>query len=146
MANDLNLCQFIGRLGRDPDVRDLPSGDTVANLSIAVGSKWKTKDGETKESTEWVRVSAFGKLAEICAKYLTKGQQVYVAGKMTTREYEKDGEKRYSTEIRLEQMQMLGGRQEGDGDERRAPAPAPAARQPQAQRQMPSMDDDSIPF
>lgn len=107
--SDLNLCQFIGRLGRDPEVRYLPNGDAVTSFSLAVG--WKTKD---KEGTEWVRCSAFGKLAEICGQYLSKGKQVYVSGRMSIREYEQDGVKKYSTEVRLEQMQMLGGKEDGE--------------------------------
>lgn len=110
MANDLNRCEFIGRLGRDPETRYMPNGDAVCNFSIAVG--WKSKD---KEGTEWVRVNAFKQLAEICGKYLTKGSQVYVSGRMATRKWtDKDGQERYSTEINLDQMQMLGSKPEGD--------------------------------
>ena len=108
MANDLNQCQFIGRLGQDPDIKYMPSGDPVANLSIACG--WKSKD---KEGTEWVRVVAFGKLADIIGKYLKKGSQVYISGSMRTRSWEKDGQKHYSTEIVADKMQMLGGKQDG---------------------------------
>src|SRR4051812_24144775 len=100
----LNHCQFIGNLGRDPEVRYLLNGDAVCNLSVGVG--WKTKD---KSGTEWVRCSAFGKLAEICGQYLKKDRQVYVAGTMSTREWaDKDGGKKFTTEIRLSQMEMLG--------------------------------------
>ena len=107
MANDLNQCNFIGRLGKDPESRSV--GDTsVTSFSIAVG--WKTKQ---KEGTEWVNCSAWGKLGEICQQYLRKGSQVYIQGAMQTREYEKDGSKRYSTEIRVDNMQMLGGKQDG---------------------------------
>lgn len=102
--SDLNLCQFIGRLGRDPEVRYMPNGDAACNLSIGVG--WKTKD---KSGTEWVRASAFGKTAEICGQYLKKGKQVYISGAMSTREWtDKDGAKKFSTEIRVDRMQMLG--------------------------------------
>jgi single-strand DNA-binding protein len=101
MANDLNSCTFIGNLGSDPESRQV--GDTsVTNFSIAVG--WKTKN---KEGTEWVRCGAWGKLGEICQQYLKKGSKVYIQGAMQTREYEKDGIKRYSTEIRVDNMQML---------------------------------------
>ena len=138
--SDLNLCQFIGHLGRDPEVRYLPNGDAVCNISIGVG--WKTKD---KEGTEWVRASAFGKLAEICGKYLIKGSQVYIAGNMSTRKWaDKDGVEKYTTEIRVNEMQMLGGRP--TEDKRPATAPAPAARAPApATSGFDSMDDD-IPF
>lgn len=103
--NDLNLCQFIGRLGKDPETRFLPDGKAVTNFSIAVG--WKGKD---KEGVEWVRCAAFDKLAEICGKYLKKGSQVYIAGRMQTREWEKDGVKRYTTEVMADRMQMLGAK------------------------------------
>ena len=106
MANDLNQCNFIGRLGRDPEQKFMPSGDSVCNFSIAVG--WKTQE---KEGTEWVNIVAFGKLSEICAEYLKKGAQVMVTGRMRTREWEKDGVKRYATEIVADRMQMLGGKQ-----------------------------------
>lgn len=110
MANDLNRCEFIGRLGRDPETRFMPNGDAVCNFSVAVG--WKSKD---KEGTEWVRVNAFKQLAEICGKYLTKGSHVYVSGRMATRKWtDKDGQERYSTEINLDQMQMLGSKPEGE--------------------------------
>lgn len=110
MANDLNRCEFIGRLGRDPETRFMQNGDAVCNFSVAVG--WKSKE---KEGTEWVRVNAYKQLAEICGKYLTKGSQVYVSGRMATRKWtDKDGQERYSTEINLDQMQMLGSKPEGE--------------------------------
>lgn len=136
MANDLNRCEFIGRLGKDPETRHSPDGSAVCNFSLAVG--WKTKE---KEGVEWVRIVAFGKLAEICGEYLTKGKQVYVSGRMTTRKWaDKDtGADRYATEVVADQMQMLGGK--SDEPEHRQAA-KPAARQA-----TPSTDDDSeIPF
>jgi single-strand DNA-binding protein len=117
--SDLNLCQFIGRLGRDPEVRYLPNGDAVCNFSIAVGQQWKDKSGDKKEQTEWVRCNAFAKLAEICGQYLKKGKQVYVSGQMNTRKWtDKDGVEKYTTEIRVNQMQMLGdsGQAKPDAD------------------------------
>lgn len=110
MSNDLNQCQFIGRLGRDPEIRYSPNGDPIASFSIGVS--WKSKNGE---GTEWVRIVAFGKLAEICGQWLKKGQQVYISGRWKTSEYEKNGEKRYSTQIMADRMQMLGSRQDGGG-------------------------------
>ena len=92
--NDLNQCQFIGRLGKDVELRYTPSNEPVANISLACG--WKSKD---KEGTEWVNVTAFGKLAEISGQYLTKGSQIFVQGKMKTEKYTKDGIDRYSTKI-----------------------------------------------
>lgn len=153
MANDLNQCNFIGRLGRDLELRTFPSGDQVANGTLAVGSKWKDRNsGEARESTEWVRLTFHGKSAEIAAQYLRKGSQIFVTGEMRTREYEQDGVKKYTTEIRVNNFQMLGQRPEGEG---RAPAtsPAPAPRR-NAPAPAPStdpggwsdMDDGEIPF
>lgn len=140
MANDLNQCNFIGRLGADPETRYTATGDAVCNFRIAVG--WKSKE---KEGAEWVSCTAFGKLAEICSTYLVKGSQVFVQGRFKTDEYEKDGIKRYSTKIMLDQMQMLGGKPEGQRDKSSDSdyAPAPAKDKPK-----PSFDDldDSIPF
>ena len=101
--NDLNQCQFIGRLGKDVELRYTPSSEPVANISLACG--WKSKD---KEGTEWVNVTAFGKLAEISGQYLTKGSQIFVQGKMKTEKYTKDGIDRYSTKIIADKIQMLG--------------------------------------
>ncbi|OZI26679.1 single-stranded DNA-binding protein [Bordetella genomosp. 9] len=149
MANDLNRCEFIGRLGRDPETRYGADGGCVVNFSLAVG--WKTKD---KDGTEWVRIVVFGKLAEICAEYLTKGKQVYVSGRMRTREYEKDGDKRYVTEVVADQMQMLAGK---DNDQEREPqqkrssyadrksAPQPSQPAKTPEQNLADMDDD-IPF
>lgn len=105
MSNDLNQCQFIGRLGKDVEIRYAPDGAEIASFSLACG--WKTSN---KEGVEWVRVTAFGKLASICGTYLKKGKQVFIQGRMQTREYEKDGSKRYVTEIIADQMQMLGSK------------------------------------
>lgn len=112
--SSLNQVQLIGRLGQDPEVRYLPNGDAVCNLSIATSEKWKDKQtNEQKEKTEWHRVVMFGKLAEIAGQYLKKGALVFVQGKLETRQWEKDGEKRYTTEIRANQMTMLGGKDDG---------------------------------
>lgn len=115
--SSLNKAMIIGRLGNDPDMRYLPSGEAVANLSIATSETWKDKDGNKKESTEWHRVSFFGKIAEVCGQYLKKGGLVYVEGKIQTRKWQdKEGQDRYTTEIRGERMQMLSGRAEGAGN------------------------------
>lgn len=126
MSNDLNKCLFIGRLGADPDVRYLPSGKPVANFRIAVGSSWKDKQtGEKKEQTEWVSIVAFDKLGEICGEYLRKGSQVFIEGAMRTRKWtDKEGKDRYSTEIIASQMQMLGGKPQGERVPRQESAPA----------------------
>lgn len=139
----LNKVTLIGNLGADPETRYMPSGDAVTNLRIATSDTWKDKTtGEKKEATEWHRVSMFGKLAEIASKYLRKGSTVYIEGKIQTRKWQdKDGKDVYSTEIRADQMQMLGGRPEGGQREAT----------PRQDQQQPSgggfadMDDD-IPF
>ena len=169
----VNKVIIVGNLGRDPEMRSFPSGDQIANVTIATTDRWKDKQsGEMKEATEWHRVVFNGRLAEIVGQYLRKGSQVYVEGSLRTRSWEKDGVKQYSTEIRADQMQMLGSRQgmggpgaghdDGGGYEAprqsvapasRAPAPAPAPRQAPAPAPAPSrassgfddMDDD-IPF
>ena len=105
MANDLNHCTFIGRLGNDPEIRYTAGGDAVASISIACG--WKGKD---KEGVEWIPISAFGKLAEIMGQFLHKGSQVYISGRFKTDKYEKDGQTRYSTKIVADRMQMLGAK------------------------------------
>ncbi len=171
----VNKVIIVGNLGRDPEVRSFPSGDRVANVTIATTDKWKDKQtGEMREATEWHRVVFNGRLAEIVEQYLRKGSQVYVEGSLRTRKWtDQSGVEKYSTEIRADQMQMLGSRQgmgqpaddEGGGGggydsaPRRAPppsravpasaAPAPAQRPPapapRASSGFDDMDDD-IPF
>lgn len=165
----VNKVIIVGNLGKDPEMRSFPSGDQVANVTIATTDRWKDKQtGEMKEATEWHRVVFNGRLAEIVGQYLRKGSQVYVEGSLRTRKWtDQSGIEKYTTEIRADQMQMLGSRQgmggpggdEGGGGyeaPRRAPA-APAPRAPAAApRQAPApapraasgfddMDDD-IPF
>jgi single-strand DNA-binding protein len=162
----VNKVILVGNLGRDPEVRYLPSGDPVANITIATSSKYKNKTGEMVEETEWHRVTFFGKLAEIVGQYLKKGRSVYVEGRIKTRKYtDKDGVEKYATDIIANEMQMLGGREgmggpsdddeaSGGGYSRPAPASRPAASapaiRPAAAQAKPSsgfddMDDD-IPF
>lgn len=148
MANDLNRCEFIGRLGRDPETRYLPDGKAVTNFSIAVG--WKTK---SNEGAEWVSLTAFDKLGDICGQYLKKGSQVFVSGRFKTEEFEKDGIKRYSTKIILDQMQMLGGKNEGASDNdsgasRQAPRESIQDRNNKRVQQASNFSDmdDDIPF
>lgn len=172
----VNKVILVGNLGRDPEVRTFPNGDRVANVTIATTDKWKDKQSnEMKEATEWHRIVFNGRLAEIVEQYLRKGAQIYVEGSLRTRKWtDKDGQEKYTTEIRADQMQMLGSRQGmgdpsgqddgyggsssggggGGGYSRPAPAsrpqaPAPAQRQAPAQPRAASgfddMDDD-IPF
>lgn len=132
----VNKVTLIGNLGRDPEMRTFPNGDAVANVAIATTDKWKDKQtGESREATEWHSVVFNGRLAEIVGQYLRKGSQVYVEGSLRTRKWEKDGVTRYSTEIRADQMQMLGGRQDGGGGKEQSASHGygqPAPRQQQA--------------
>ena len=111
----VNKVILVGNLGADPETRYMPSGDAVTTIRLATTDRFKDKSGEKQERTEWHRVVFFGKLAEIAGAYLKKGRPVYVEGSLRTREWEKDGVKRYSTEIVANEMQMLGGRGEGGG-------------------------------
>ena len=112
MARGVNKVIIVGNLGGDPETRYMPSGSAVTNFTVATNESWKDKQtGEQKERTEWHRVVMFDRLAEIAAEYLRKGSQVYVEGKLQTRKWQgKDGQDRYTTEIRANEMQMLGGR------------------------------------
>src|SRR3954447_4889303 len=153
----VNKVILIGNLGRDPEVRYMPSGDAVANITIATTETWKDKGGEKQEQTEWHRVAMFGKTAEIAGEYLKKGSQVYIEGKLQTRKWtDKEGQERYTTEIRADRMQMLGSR--SGGSERMPPveeegpsrsSAAPAKKTPAAAAGKGSgFDDleDDIPF
>ena len=142
----LNRVMLMGHLGRDPETSAMPSGDTVVNISVAATEKWKDKQtGEQKELTEWFRVVAFGKLAEIMSQYLKKGDAVYIEGSMRTRSWEKDGIKRYSTEVKAASMQMLGGSGEGKGRDRSSSTGD--STQPKSEPSPPDPDfDDDIPF
>lgn len=118
MARGVNKVILVGTCGQDPETRYLPNGNAVTNLSLATSEHWNDKQtGNKVEKTEWHRVSMFGKVAEIAGEYLRKGSQVYIEGKLQTREWEKDGIKRYTTEIVVDMqgtMQLLGGRPQGD--------------------------------
>lgn len=155
MANDLNQCMFIGRLGKDPEVKYMPSGDAVVSFSLAVGKKWKDKNtSEVKEATTWVPVNYFGAVAEIVGKFCKKGSQVMVTGEFTVRKWvDKDGNDRYATEIRGDKLQLLGSAPgEAGAAPAQRPAAAPAARPaaaapaPAPARKPAPADDDSIPF
>ena len=149
----VNKVIIVGNLGRDPDMRTFPSGDQVANVTIATTDRWRDKNtGENREATEWHRVTFNGKLAEIVGQYLRKGSQIYVEGSLRTRKWtdQASGQERYATEIRADAMQMLGSRQGGgqqqggygsdDGyGEYEAPRQAPRPQNsPPGQRQAPN--------
>ncbi|MFT0211402.1 single-stranded DNA-binding protein [Pseudomonas sp. F1_0610] len=163
MARGINKVILIGNLGNDPEVRYMPNGNAVANITLATSDSWRDKQtGQMVDRTEWHRVVFFGKLAEIAGEYLRKGSKVYVEGRLQTREWEKDGVKRYTTEIVVDMggtMQMLDGRNDnqeaGSRPAASRPAPQPTAAQPQqpassrpAAQPAPDYDsfDDDIPF
>ncbi|EXF91050.1 MULTISPECIES: single-stranded DNA-binding protein [Pseudomonas] len=150
MARGVNKVILIGTCGQDPEVRYLPNGNAVTNLSLATSEQWTDKQtGQKVEKTERHRVSLFGKVAEIAGEYLRKGSQVYIEGKLQTREWEKDGIKRYTTEIVVDMqgtMQLLGGRpQNQDGTNQAQQQRRPQQPAPQPQPAYDPMDDD-IPF
>lgn len=144
----INKVILIGRLGQDPEMRYMPDGTAVANFSMATSDEWRDKQsGEKKERTEWHRIVAWRGLGELCGKYLSKGRQVYVEGKLQTRSWEKDGVTRYTTEIVASDVQFLGGRDESMG----AGVSRPAARNQMADQGYPEPPmadtrDDDIPF
>ena len=140
----INKVILVGNVGRDPEIRYTPSGDAVANFSVATSERWKDKNsGEMQERTEWHRIVAWRRLGEICGEYLSKGRQVYIEGKIQTREWEdKDGNRRYTTEIIANEMKMLGPKEGGGGYK---PAEPPGAKEydgPPLQ----SEQEDDIPF
>jgi len=138
----LNKVILIGNLGRDPETRYMPSGDAICNVTIATTETWKDKaSGERRrEATEWHRVVFFGRLAEIAAQYLRKGSQVYIEGRLQTRKWQdKDGQDRYTTEIRADEMKMLGSKPDSAGgqdadDGRRTQPPAQPSQQTAPQK------------
>lgn len=143
MSKDLNLCQFIGHLGRDVETKYTAGGTAIANFSLGCSDDYKDKSGNWVNQTEWVRCVAFDKLAELIANKLSKGCQIYVSGKMKTRKWQdQDGNDRYSTEITVSDFQLLKGKSEDQPrptgqDFASGNAPPP---------DMDSFDEDSIPF
>ena len=151
----VNKAILIGNLGKDPEVRYMPSGEAIANITLATTDTWKDKSGEKQERTEWHRVSFFGRQAEVVGEYLKKGSQIYVEGRIQTRKWQdKEGQDRYTTEIVADRMQMLGGKSSGGGSfevvENRPAASsggaaATAKAAPAAKGSFDNFDDD-IPF
>lgn len=145
----VNKVILVGNLGADPESRFAPSGDAVCNIRLATTETWKDKaTGERKEATEWHRVSFYGKLAEIAGQYLRKGSQVYIEGSLRTRKWQdKDGKDQYTTEIRANEMKMLGKRDDADAAPARQQAPRPQPQQATQQGGGGFGDfDDDIPF
>ncbi|MEE4112108.1 MAG: single-stranded DNA-binding protein [Desulfobacteraceae bacterium] len=154
MAGGINKVILVGNLGQDPEIRYTADGRPIANFSIATSESWKDKNsGEKREKTEWHRVVVFGKLAEICGEYLSKGRQVYIEGKLQTRKWQgQDGQDRYTTEVVVDSfngvMQMLGTREGGGGGPRSAAGGGGGYPQDQGYPQQPYQNDkeDDIPF
>lgn len=151
----VNRVILVGNLGKDPEVRYMPNGDAVTNITLATTDSWKDKtSGEKKETTEWHRVVFFRKLAEIAGQYLKKGSQVYLEGSLKTRKWQgQDGQDRYTTEIVADSMQMLGRREGGSASEDERSRSAPASSSVPAPRPAQSPDssglgdfEDDIPF
>lgn len=139
----VNKVILIGNLGRDPEVRHTANGTAVANFTMATTERWSDPSGERKERTEWHRIVVWAKQAEIAAEYLRKGSPVYVEGSLQTREWtDREGQKRYTTEIRAQRFQMLGRASDRD----RAPVPAGGGSQQVAEPAGPGYEEDDIPF
>ncbi len=138
MARSVNKVILIGNLGKDPELRYAPSGSAVASFSLATSEQWKDQEGNPQERTSWHNIVIWGKLAEIAAEYLKKGRKVYLEGRLQYRDYEdKSGNKRYVTEVVVNDLVMLGSRQDGGGEkEESAPGAPPAV----------SEEKDALPF
>lgn len=151
MARGVNKVILVGSLGNDPDVKYTQGGSCITRISLATNSQWKDKEGNKQERTDWHRVVFFGKLAEIAGEYLRKGASVYVEGSLKYDKYTgQDGVEKYSTDIVANEMQMLGGKQEGQGGgSGGSRGGAPQRQRPQRATDNPPMDefaDDTIPF
>ncbi len=147
----VNKVILVGRLGQNPEVRYTPSGAAVCNFSVATNESWTDKSGQKQERTEWHRVVVWGKLAELCNQYLQKGRQVYLEGRLQTRQWQdKENQTRYTTEIQAQTVQFLGagtGAQAGDRPSAPADAGADVAQfAPAASTSGPAFTEDDIPF
>ena len=152
----VNKVILVGHLGKDPETRYMTNGEAMTTVSLATSENWKDKSGEKQEKTEWHNLVFFRRLAEVAGEYLKKGSQVYVEGKLQTRKWQtKEGQDRYSTEIIVDQMQMLGGKSTGGGNfevvdkpAASAPSDAPAASKSAPPAKGGGFDnfDDDIPF
>lgn len=147
----VNKVILVGRLGKDPETRYMTSGEAVTNCTLATSENWKDKSGEKQERTEWHNLVFYRRLAEIAGEYLKKGSQIYVEGKLQTRKWQdKEGKDRYTTEIVVNEMQMLGSKSSGGGSfevvEDRPASSAPAKAAPAAGKNSFDNFDDDIPF
>jgi single-strand DNA-binding protein len=140
MSRGLNKVMIIGHLGRDPEMRYTPSGRPVTTFTVATSRSWNTVDGERHQETEWFNVVAWGNLAEICKQYLTKGQQVYIEGRLQTRHWDdKEGNKHSSVEVVANEMMMLGDRRDSNNTEKHVAEAADES-------ELPPTDEDEFPF
>jgi single-strand DNA-binding protein len=138
----VNKVILVGNLGGDPELRQTPSGTSVATFTLATNEAWTDRDGQKQERTEWHRIVAWAKLAEICGQYLRKGRQVYVEGRLTTRSWEdRQGNQRKTTEIIAQQMLMLGGRGTDQSE-----SPAEGGEAPDFAAETVKIEDDDLPF
>jgi len=147
MAGGINKAFLIGRLGGDPEVRYTSNGGAVANFSLATNENWTDKNGQKQERTEWHRIVVWGKLGELCGQYLAKGRQAFVEGRLQTREWtDKEGAKRYTTEVVAQNVQFLGGPGERTAAPSTdfAPGPSDLGLTPDADGK--SLGDDEVPF
>ena len=143
----INKVILIGNLGADPELRYTGSGSAVADLRLATSRRWQGKDGTQQEDTQWHRVVVWGKQAEHCKEYLSKGRQVFIEGRLQTRSWEdKSGNKRYTTEVVAQTVQFLGGRGGGGGGGGFDEPPPPSSMGPSGSDSPPSFGDDDIPF
>ncbi|MEK7347816.1 MAG: single-stranded DNA-binding protein [Candidatus Eisenbacteria bacterium] len=150
----VNKVMLIGNLGKDPEVRSTTSGQRVANFSLATSRSWTGQDGQRQEKTEWHSIVVWGKLAEICEKYLQKGKQVYIEGRIETRSWQdKEGQTKYKTEIICEQMTMLGraGGEKNGGEDKSVgesgyDAPRGSAPKDESYEPAGNVPDDDLPF
>ncbi len=148
MASGVNKVILVGNLGADPEIRYTPSGAAVANFRIATTESWKDSEGQRQDRTEWHRIVVWGKLAELCGEYLAKGRMVYVEGKLQTRQWDdRDGNKRYTTEVQGREVTFLGGRSDASNSNHGGQA---AQNNNGGSKDFdygpPPMDDDDVPF
>jgi single-strand DNA-binding protein len=148
----VNKVILIGRLGQNPEVRSTPSGSSVANFSVATNESWTDKSGQKQERTEWHRVVVWGKLADLCGQYLAKGRQIFIEGKLQTRQWQdKDGQTKYTTEVLAQTVQFLGGNAQtgtgaGASNQQSGLGSSPAMTMDPSRSDEPSFTEDDIPF
>lgn len=142
----VNVAYLIGRVGKDPEVRRLESGNIFANTSLATSEKYKDKTGEMREETQWHNLVFFGRTAELVEQYVHKGDMIYVQGKIAYRQYEKDGATKYITEIKVTSIQFLGGKKDQAEQSRREEPDPHGGEVPPEGAGVPSGEEDALPF